>query len=201
MTSFQEVTWSFGPRSEEMDSPCPLVFELGSAHRFLSDAAVWCDEMSFMAQFYCWWWTFPNAVGGRIGCRSLTGKITQCALCPYLHCYFRGGWFMEAQLRTVSSFFCLDVSVARFCKTSLTCLGPDSRPPSSVRVSGSVWAWIYFFCGKQPLSSEVIHMQTFTLIVSCWFNSIAGIQPKLSWNGGIIKSPVYVTEREKNIRN
>lgn len=61
-----------------------------------------------------------------------------------------------------SSFICLDVSVVRFRKTRLTCLGPEERPPCSESAAQNP-----FFCGKQPLSSEVVHMQAVNLVVSC----------------------------------
>lgn len=50
-----------------------LVFKLGNAHRFPSDVGVSCDEIS--GELDGCRWTFPGAVGGPIGCRSLTGKI------------------------------------------------------------------------------------------------------------------------------
>lgn len=131
MTSFQEVTWRIRLHSEEMVAPCPLVFKLGHTRRFLSAAGVWCDEISFMPEFCCCRWSFPNTVSGWTGCSSPTGKTVQCAVCPCVHCYLRQGWVMVAQLWTVSSFICLDVSVACFHKTSLTCFGPDKRPPYS----------------------------------------------------------------------
>lgn len=52
---------------------------------------------------------------------------------------------MEAQLWTVSSSIYLDVSVARFHQTSLTCLGPDKRPACSERAAlfehASIFQW------------------------------------------------------------
>lgn len=63
---------------------------------------------------------------------------------------------------TFSSFIRLDVSVVRFRKTCLTCFGPEERPPQQ-----PCFSMHPLLCGKQPLSSEVVHMQALHLVSLC----------------------------------
>lgn len=61
-----------------------------------------------------------------------------------------------------SSFICLDVSVVRFCKTSLTCLGPEERPPYSESAARFQHASDFLW------KAEVGHMQAVHLVLCCF---------------------------------
>lgn len=88
-------------------------------------------------------------MGGGIGHRSLTGKITHFVV----YTGILVGVTHRDTTAAFSSFICLDVSVVRFRKTSLTCLGPEERPPYSETAAPFQHASIFLW------KAEVGHMQ------------------------------------------
>lgn len=79
---------------------------------------------------------------------------------------------MEAPPWPVSSFIYSDVSVARVRKTSLTCLGPDKRPPYSVSAALSehrpIFLWKNSLSALRPYTRSCLISLSHAGLFTCW---------------------------------